>query len=172
MQPEGLRESSRWSENHQSRVVSTRTLKGVPDIPTRVLHPCRVLLLFQCFPVVFATRDHRLLSRSPSGWGAAKMRLGTAKTRLGTAKTRLVSAKMRPGLAKRVSAPRKPISASRKCVSAPRKCVSARRKHCSAYRRRLSALPKRGYELRFRRFLFCEDGCRINPQRCTCRCCR
>ena len=58
MQAEGLRESSRWSErseDHRYRVIPTRTLERVPDVPARILHPFRVLLLFPCFPVVFAT---------------------------------------------------------------------------------------------------------------------
>jgi len=55
MQPEGLRESSRWSErseDHRCRVIPTCTLKGC-QTSLRILHP-RVLLLFPCFPVVFS----------------------------------------------------------------------------------------------------------------------
>ena len=58
MQAEGLRESSRWSErseDHRYRVIPTRTLKGCQTSLRESCTPFWVLLLFPCFPVVFAT---------------------------------------------------------------------------------------------------------------------
>jgi len=57
MQPEGLREGSRWSErseDHRYRVIPTCTLKGC-QTSLKILHPSKVLLLFPCLPVVYAT---------------------------------------------------------------------------------------------------------------------
>src|SRR5436190_10223349 len=100
MQPEGLRESSRWSENHQYRVVPTRTLKGCQTSPQESCTHAGCCSYFNAFRWSSLRSDHRLLSRSPSGCGAAKTRLGTAKTRLGTAKTHVGYAKRRLGSAK------------------------------------------------------------------------
>ena len=76
MQPEGLQESSPWSEgsgDHRYRVNWNTHPETVLDIPHESLAPYRVLSKTSTrFRWSSLRGDHRLLSRSPSGWLSAK----------------------------------------------------------------------------------------------------
>jgi len=70
MQPEGLRESSRWSEcseDHRYRVVPMRTLKGCQTSLRGSRTPPGCCCYFHAFRWSTLRYDHRLLSVSPSG---------------------------------------------------------------------------------------------------------
>ena len=76
-QPEGLPESSRWSESAETtgKVIShDRTPKGCQtsgqrkrSLPQRIWHPSGCDPFNIAFPVVSADSDHRLLSLQPFG---------------------------------------------------------------------------------------------------------